>query len=520
MNAKGDNNVDGFGFSTDQENVQSPEQWRDLDDKLWSWKDTDQYAKASASFTSAGFAASSRAQTTTLVFGIMSVLWVIFNVAILKYPITYGMLAIVCAGFWFLGIFLLPRLRQTRRAIQWVKFGLVPSWIFFVLQAYCTCDCSANTGLQMCIAYRNNATQPRECAAALLQPESQSDEGSGSGSFDADEIMPSYTMYELCTVFFFHGISYLLLILFFNVSHGKWHLVGALVAVVLTTGVQGLFGVLTVSTTAAKVYCGIAVVGIFALIWTVWTRWKAVTAAYALVATDRARYDNIWDTHLARQSNVSLAKEELDKAWIDAMVPKTSQEQPTNRLAKLYYHASSVNSWYQKKVEHWHSKIKREKKNNINSFTHTSIKSVERTIEKARRVYFGIVANVCDIVRASIVVSTLDDARLLFQLIAEDPDVEIVRGKNRFLSGSSAKKSGGYRDLQLSLRLVGFNGMLDDATASLSCKQHIAEMQIHLDEIYKIKMEDGEGDAELYINEPELQTGHGRYARFRTLIGL
>ena len=65
-------------------------------------------------------------------------------------------------------------------------------------------------------------------------------------------------------------------------------------------------------------------------------------------------------------------------------------------------------------------------------FQWVDIKKVKRAIEKLRRTHFGIVRDLSDVVRASLVVDNFHAVhKLLFDIIVNDTDVKVVRGKNR-----------------------------------------------------------------------------------------
>jgi hypothetical protein len=118
-----------------------------------------------------------------------------------------------------------------------------------------------------------------------------------------------------------------------------------------------------------------------------------------------------------------------------------------------------------------------------------------RLFEKARLSYKKNLRRVTDYERRSFVCNTFSAALEVFNRLASS--VNIIRIKNRFSKTNvNAKDSGGYRDLQLVVRL-------DNGT--------LVEIQLHLKIFHDLKtqvagQENSEG-----------QTGHDRYKTFRQL---
>ena len=82
------------------------------------------------------------------------------------------------------------------------------------------------------------------------------------------------------------------------------------------------------------------------------------------------------------------------------------------------------------------------------------IKLVDVAIRKVALRYHGNVACLADIVRQRIVFDTLADICNCLEIIANDPDLQIQRLKNRFDPRMDALRIAGYRDVVVVLRVV------------------------------------------------------------------
>ncbi len=102
------------------------------------------------------------------------------------------------------------------------------------------------------------------------------------------------------------------------------------------------------------------------------------------------------------------------------------------------------------------------------------------------RTYDADWRKLCDIVRTSIVFESVEALNACFKLIAEDPDVEVLYGKeekNRLRDGYDARSSLGYRDVQLNVKLVS------NAARLSNVEQFVCELQLHMSPMHKKKSE-------------------------------
>ena len=104
--------------------------------------------------------------------------------------------------------------------------------------------------------------------------------------------------------------------------------------------------------------------------------------------------------------------------------------------------------------------------------------------------------------RGSLVFSHVADLTKGLQLITSDPELATLRtsdAKMRLREGfDAARLTGGYRDIQLSLMIQ------TPVSSSRSLDQHIVEVQLHLELLFKLKT----------------ATGHRAYVMARNQRGL
>lgn len=92
------------------------------------------------------------------------------------------------------------------------------------------------------------------------------------------------------------------------------------------------------------------------------------------------------------------------------------------------------------------------------------------------------VSRLVDICRQSIVFDSLDDVAQCLETIAADPEVCVVRVKNRLHQAYDASASGGYRDVAVNLRISC------KTSIELGVSGHIGEVQLILRQFAEIKV--------------------------------
>jgi hypothetical protein len=121
------------------------------------------------------------------------------------------------------------------------------------------------------------------------------------------------------------------------------------------------------------------------------------------------------------------------------------------------------------------------------------LKRVDRVIEKVVRSYNGDVSRVSDIVRQCIVFDTVHDICEAIRALGADPEIQVMRIKNRMSPSYDARLSCGYRDVLL-------NMCIDlPLTRELGLFKHVCELQLILKSFVRHKTFEG----------------HKRYVEFR-----
>ena len=128
----------------------------------------------------------------------------------------------------------------------------------------------------------------------------------------------------------------------------------------------------------------------------------------------------------------------------------------------------------------------------------TTVKSVDRAIEKLYRTYNFDASRLLDLVRETISFESIAQLRACLANLAEDPCVRIIRIKSQLRREFNARvSSGGYRTIIVNLCLV-----TPFATA-MGVQEHAAELQMTLLPFMRLRTREA----------------HGRYKLFRDLRG-
>jgi len=127
--------------------------------------------------------------------------------------------------------------------------------------------------------------------------------------------------------------------------------------------------------------------------------------------------------------------------------------------------------------------------------TGMAIKSVDRCIEKLTRCYQGNPAFLFDVCRACVVLDSIEDLLKVMRLTADDPQLQIVRVKNRFSHSYNANESAGYRDVLVNLRIS------NAITQKFGLALHICELQLSLKRFMIHRTADGHKRYVAYRNK-------------------
>eukprot|EP00293_Proteomonas_sulcata_P003114 CAMPEP_0184326010 /NCGR_PEP_ID=MMETSP1049-20130417/142337_1 /TAXON_ID=77928 /ORGANISM="Proteomonas sulcata, Strain CCMP704" /LENGTH=364 /DNA_ID=CAMNT_0026648179 /DNA_START=53 /DNA_END=1147 /DNA_ORIENTATION=- len=130
-----------------------------------------------------------------------------------------------------------------------------------------------------------------------------------------------------------------------------------------------------------------------------------------------------------------------------------------------------------------------------NNIKWSKVKSAQRAHEKAARCYRCDCSLLVDLCRSCIVFCSVSDICDAITMMQDDPEIEIIRVKNRLSDDYNSDSSCGYRDVGLNLRIR------NATTLRLEIDQHVAEIQLLLQDFAQVKSEEG----------------HARYCAFRTL---
>ena len=125
------------------------------------------------------------------------------------------------------------------------------------------------------------------------------------------------------------------------------------------------------------------------------------------------------------------------------------------------------------------------------------LKGIPRSIEKLLRSYDADPSKLLDVCRQTIVYDSVKDLCDGLKAIRDDPEVFVVRCKNRLDPDCNSAYSAGYRDVSLNLRIQ------NNASARIGVDCHVCEVQLMLKSFASIK------NAE----------GHARYISFRNARG-
>ncbi|EKX49398.1 hypothetical protein GUITHDRAFT_104927 [Guillardia theta CCMP2712] len=100
------------------------------------------------------------------------------------------------------------------------------------------------------------------------------------------------------------------------------------------------------------------------------------------------------------------------------------------------------------------------------------VKTLERSIQKLVRSYNSEVPRLLDVVRQCIVFERLQDLCDCLDRILEDPELVVMRIKNRLDPSYNSRTTGGYRDVVMNVRVV------TERTRELGVAGHICELQM------------------------------------------
>jgi len=125
------------------------------------------------------------------------------------------------------------------------------------------------------------------------------------------------------------------------------------------------------------------------------------------------------------------------------------------------------------------------------------LKSVRRSVEKLLRSYTEDVSRLLDVCRQSIVFDTIADIAKCLEAILSDPEIQVVRLRNRQDPSYDSMQSAGYRDVSLNIRIS------TPESAGLGLDTHVCEVLLLVRDFAELKN----------------LAGHKRYISFRNRRG-
>ena len=222
-------------------------------------------------------------------------------------------------------------------------------------------------------------------------------------------------------------------------------------------------------------------------------RKSALGRARRLAAEDAARYVVLWEQELLPSPGFQEALRKLWSAWCEvqagAAVLTKLQMAPT--LHDLLCQGDRLNDVFQAKLHGIAVACG-------GDFHASTVKQEARAMQKVFRSYRGDWRKLCDLVRCSLVFESIAALETCLHAIGADAELEVLSSsdyKMRLQEGfDAAALSGGYRDIQLAVRL-------DSAeTRSRGVHEHIAEVQLHLAAVAALKSDGGHANYVLRRN--------------------
>ncbi len=98
-----------------------------------------------------------------------------------------------------------------------------------------------------------------------------------------------------------------------------------------------------------------------------------------------------------------------------------------------------------------------------------------------------------DLCRQSIVFDSIADLALCLRVMEDDPEVHLVRIKNRMDPSYPSLLSGGYRDVSVNLRIVSAQ------TKGLGLAMHVCEVQLILKRFAEVKVRSCQHRLHVYL---------------------
>jgi hypothetical protein len=222
-----------------------------------------------------------------------------------------------------------------------------------------------------------------------------------------------------------------------------------------------------------------AFAGIGAYLWA--GRTRALAKARRMAAEDAARYTQLWEQRLLPTAGFREALLSLEGAWREVQggalrPPKRQLSAPS--LHALLTQADELNDLLQAKLHDVCA---------AHGGEHHAcgVKGEARALQKVFRSYRGDWRRLGDLCRTSLVFDAIPQLEACLRAISADTELEVVKAgdaKMRLREGYDAVKlSGGYRDVQLCVRLKSTEAR------TRGVHEHLCEVQLHFAPIIALK---------------------------------
>lgn len=141
----------------------------------------------------------------------------------------------------------------------------------------------------------------------------------------------------------------------------------------------------------------------------------------------------------------------------------------------------------------------------VSAAMETPLKSHHRAVEKTLLCYGGDCSFLVDVCRDMMVFERVDDISEMLDRMRQDPQIKIVRIKNRLEPSYDSSLSAGYRDVMLNIKLD------NSESRGLGIQNHVAEIQLIPSAVYAMRAEEAFDHSQHF--------GHANYVRWRNLRG-
>jgi len=186
-------------------------------------------------------------------------------------------------------------------------------------------------------------------------------------------------------------------------------------------------------------------------------------------------------------------------------------------MDSLFQHASCLRPILQKKIEQLVGSTPSACR--IGGTMQTPLKEPVRAVEKGHRVYGDDCSLLLDVCRELLVFDEIEDLVGMLRRLHQDPEIVILRIKNRLDPAYKSSDSAGYRDVMLNVLIQ------NSESTKLNVSYHVAEIQLIPRAVFKRRGEDlcqgpshtGNGDAT--GGPSDRCSGHVNYVLWRNLRG-